>query len=209
MNSIINYQHIPDKKLISVRVTNKLINEMSQAKDPETCSICLDDVLNNGKVKLSCGHEFHLKCYIELQVDGGANKKACPNCRSVQDIPTVAPRPRPQPRIVVNTGNENPDNWLLRLFNLPNLPQPRQPRQPAPRQPRQNVTYRRNSIGFHAQSFMMARPSHIFSIIEVRRELIHRGCHCQNQSINTALSKMIRNGTIQRTRGVGYQWGRA
>lgn len=65
----------------------------------ETCSICLDDIERNGSTTLECGHEFHLKCFMELQINGGANRSKCPNCRAQQDLPQV-PRAQPQPQRV-------------------------------------------------------------------------------------------------------------
>ena len=41
-----------------------------------TCSICLDDVLNSGK-KVKCGHLFHKKCIDEWI----KQSNECPNCR--------------------------------------------------------------------------------------------------------------------------------
>ena len=57
-----------------------------------TCTICLEDVDENKSMTvLDCGHKFHLKCFMELQVRGDNNKK-CPNCRQEQDIPDMHQR---------------------------------------------------------------------------------------------------------------------
>jgi hypothetical protein len=46
-------------------------------------------VKDSASVKLDCGHKFHLKCYMNLQMSNGSNKRKCPNCRKEQDIPDV------------------------------------------------------------------------------------------------------------------------
>lgn len=57
-------------------------------KESSTCSICLE-IISGAQAKLSCSHEFHLKCWMKLQMSGGINKRCCPNCRKVQDIPYI------------------------------------------------------------------------------------------------------------------------
>jgi hypothetical protein len=58
------------------------------SQEVNDCSICLEKV-NSACAKLDCGHEFHLKCWMELQIGGGASKRKCPNCRKLQDVPDV------------------------------------------------------------------------------------------------------------------------
>lgn len=73
------------------------------------CSICLCDLGRNGKVILNCGHKFHLDCYMNLQADGDDNiKKKCPNCRSIQKIPTLCKREENN-----NTSDTAAVNYLL------------------------------------------------------------------------------------------------
>lgn len=60
-----------------------------KVQEAETCSICLEDVNKRGFVTLDCGHEFHLKCWMQLKISVGANRDKCPNCRADQDVPSV------------------------------------------------------------------------------------------------------------------------
>jgi PHP family Zn ribbon phosphoesterase len=50
-----------------------------------TCSICLDELLNNNKVILNCEHVFCdncLKNYLKYSIEKeNKNKINCPNCR--------------------------------------------------------------------------------------------------------------------------------
>ena len=48
------------------------------------CSICLDSLNNRKTYKLSCGHEFHLKCYINCVYVNNCNIFIkCPLCREL------------------------------------------------------------------------------------------------------------------------------
>lgn len=48
------------------------------------CSICLDSLNNRKTYKLSCGHEFHLKCYINCVYTNNCNIFIkCPLCREL------------------------------------------------------------------------------------------------------------------------------
>lgn len=48
------------------------------------CSICLDSLNNHKTYKLSCGHEFHLKCYINCVYANNCNIFIkCPLCREL------------------------------------------------------------------------------------------------------------------------------
>jgi len=86
-------------------------------EEKETCSICLDDVTKKGSVTLDCGHEFHLKCWMQLKIEGGANKDKCPNCRADQDVPSI----RGGVNRNVNGNNvQNPMEYLMNMF--PNIP---------------------------------------------------------------------------------------
>lgn len=55
----------------------------------QTCTICLQDIEENGSVTLNCGHQFHLKCFMELQQSNCNNKRKCSNCRQEQNIPLL------------------------------------------------------------------------------------------------------------------------
>ncbi|OVA02647.1 zinc finger protein [Macleaya cordata] len=51
-----------------------------------SCSICLDDVLDNGersRAVLQCGHEFHLDC-IGSMFNSKGGVMQCPNCRKTE-----------------------------------------------------------------------------------------------------------------------------
>ena len=61
-------------------MNEEIINSYLQNGDEfiETCSICLDDVVNIESIsKLSCGHHFHTKC-IRLCLERNVK---CPLCR--------------------------------------------------------------------------------------------------------------------------------
>ena len=53
----------------------------------DTCSICLDEVLLDDSITLSCEHLFHKDCIEECidhkmkSIEYGTNKLCCPNCR--------------------------------------------------------------------------------------------------------------------------------
>ncbi|KAK2970830.1 hypothetical protein RJ640_014818 [Escallonia rubra] len=61
------------------------INTTTTSSTPQ-CSICLDDVVDNGgrsTAKLQCGHAFHLDCIgSQFNVKGVMQ---CPNCRATED----------------------------------------------------------------------------------------------------------------------------
>ena len=48
------------------------------------CSICLSSLVNRKTYKLSCGHEFHLKCYQDCVFANNCNIFIkCPLCREL------------------------------------------------------------------------------------------------------------------------------
>jgi hypothetical protein len=48
------------------------------------CSICLDDIKDNHTCKiLSCGHQFHFKCYMNCVFNHGTIFIKCPLCREI------------------------------------------------------------------------------------------------------------------------------
>ena len=55
------------------------------------CSICLDTMENQCTYKLSCGHEFHTKCYLNCVYSNNFNMFIkCPLCREL-NINTETP----------------------------------------------------------------------------------------------------------------------
>lgn len=93
------------------RIKAKKEEDASQKKDDRCiCSICLDYINNKdektGETKLNCGHKFHLKCFMLLQIQGGANRRNCPNCRAKQNLPII-PKQFIQKQIVCRTLDES------------------------------------------------------------------------------------------------------
>lgn len=72
-------QHIINED-IQIEQPNNEINSYLQSGDEfiETCSICLDDVVNIENIsKLSCGHHFHTNCIRQCL----ERNLRCPLCR--------------------------------------------------------------------------------------------------------------------------------
>ena len=48
-----------------------------QEDETSTCAICLDEIFEERKLLISCGHEYHDKCIN----DWSKEKRICPLCR--------------------------------------------------------------------------------------------------------------------------------
>lgn len=55
------------------------VHARMQKKEPTECAICLSDIGRKSRIKLRCGHEFHLKCARSWLI----KSLTCPLCRSI------------------------------------------------------------------------------------------------------------------------------
>ncbi len=63
-----------------VNTYNHYSEENLVISTPTKCSICLENISNENKKKLSCNHEFHKDCIITWL----RQQNTCPNCRQEQ-----------------------------------------------------------------------------------------------------------------------------
>ena len=65
--------------------------------DDNTCSICIDTILDTDKMVTSCNHIFHKECLNKwLQINN-----QCPYCRTIQYVDVIPTEPTP------NITNDN------------------------------------------------------------------------------------------------------
>jgi len=195
----------PSIKIQPEQKEQEVMTEPEQIEEKIICSICLEDIEINGKVTLSCCHEFHLKCYMELLVNGGVNRSNCPNCRAAQDLPNIGSR---GPR-----DNQTPIDYLIEIARgmgiginqgpQPQLAQPQLPpliNQRPPRPPRRPVP-------FHRHNQLRRRI-----IREIRQnaktvQQISTALILSDARVRTEMNKMVREGLLSKWReGRGYMY---
>ena len=73
-------------KVIEENIDN---DEEIEEEPIHECPICLDEVGENNKVVLECGHPLHLPCFFNYikSRDNYQNHKRCPFCRNNIEIP--------------------------------------------------------------------------------------------------------------------------
>jgi hypothetical protein len=174
-----------------------------------TCSICLEDVVKRGSCVLGCGHEFHLKCFMELQVNGGVNRKNCPNCRAEQDLPDLVPIVE-EPSF---NGNLDVILNLLRgdMDRIRGQAAPLRQVQVPPRQARGrfvNSRYQRGSTAYWIDLHTRACDEW-HSVVDFNNILIDNDCNVQLQTIRSALNRMVSNNILESVwRNGNLRWRR-
>jgi hypothetical protein len=83
-----NYRGFKSRKVMKRVKTNMLTDN--------TCSICLESMINNVATALPCGHRFHKDCIVNWLV---RSQGKCPNCkRRITNIPYISIERQIQPQ---------------------------------------------------------------------------------------------------------------
>ena len=82
---------------------NQILEVNTPNEDCE-CRICGDDLSSEPKMKLKCGHEYHIECieatFSALQKQKKTNNKICPYCFQVHEYPVGKQNARYKTKVI-------------------------------------------------------------------------------------------------------------
>ena len=101
-----NYRGFKTRKVMKRVKTNMLTDN--------TCSICLESMINNVATALPCGHRFHKDCIVNWLV---RSQGKCPNCKQrITNIPYISIERQIQPLFQIQPQSQLLDLEPLQLI---------------------------------------------------------------------------------------------